>query len=175
MAATKRIAFKTIIFFLYYIPLAWVVFWGVCRIHYFSNLRSISGATGKYQVLLVNFRLIAGLKLLFSGCSSRNFHEQSFVVKMAILSDQKCLLPTCTKSGKLNNFKLQAMNKLIECAVGRHDCEISDKLQGVLDSHGELVYVELHIKDHIKKPVSRKRKAIQADIPEAPTDRVRRS
>ena len=27
--------------------------------------------------------------------------------------------------------KLQAVNKLIECAVERHDCEIRDKLQAV--------------------------------------------
>jgi len=85
-------------------------------------------------------------------------------MKMAIPGDQKCLVPICTKSGQLNTFKLQAVNKLNECAVECHDCEICDKLQGILDSHGELAYVELHkscycsyiFKDHIKKPVSRK-------------------
>ena len=40
------------------------------------------------------------------------------------LVDQKCLLPTGSKSGKLNTLKQQAVNKLIECAVERHDCEI---------------------------------------------------
>ena len=78
---------------------------------------------------------------------------------MATPADQKCLLPTCSKSGQLNTFKLQAVKKLIECAVERHDCEILDKLQGVLDYHGEQASVELHkscycsctSKDHIKK------------------------
>ncbi len=57
------------------------------------------------------------------------------------------------------------------------------KLQGVLDYHGEQASVELHkscycsytSKNHIKKLVSRKRKAIQADISEVPSARVRRS
>ncbi len=47
---------------------------------------------------------------------------------MATPADQKCLLPTCSKSGQLNTFKLQAVKKLIECAVEcaveRQDCEI---------------------------------------------------
>ena len=102
---------------------------------------------------------------------------------MATPGDQKCLLPICSKSGQLNTFKLQAVNKLIECAVEHRDCEIRDKLQGVLDSHGKQASVELHkscycsytSKDHIKKLVSRKKKAIQADITEAPTARVTRS
>ena len=67
------------------------------------------------------YELSAGLQLFCSACSCRNF---SFVVKMATPGDQKCLLPTCSKSGQLNTFKLQAVNKLIECAVERHDCEI---------------------------------------------------
>ena len=44
----------------------------------------------------------------------------------------------------LGNSTQQAVNKLIECAVERHDCEIRDKLQGILDSHGEQASVELH-------------------------------
>ena len=101
---------------------------------------------------------VAGMCLQWQACacSSQNF---SFVVKMATPGDQKCLLPTCSKSEQLNTFKLQAVNKLIESAVERHDCEIRDKLQGVLDSHGEQASVELHrscyslytSKDHIKK------------------------
>ena len=113
------------------------------------------------------------------SCSCRHllasaaiYYTLSFVDKMATPGDQKCLLPTCNKSGQLNTFKLQAVKKLIECAVERHDYEIHDKLQGVLDSHGQQASVELHkncycsytSKDHIKKLVSRKRKAIQADI-----------
>ena len=50
---------------------------------------------------------------------------------MATPGDQKCLLPTCSKSGQLNTFKQQVVNKLIECAVEHHDCEIRDKLQAV--------------------------------------------
>ena len=66
------------------------------------------------------------------SCSCRNllasaaiYYTLSFVDKMAT---QKCLLPTCNKSGKLNTFKLQAVKKPIECAVERHDYEIRDKL-----------------------------------------------
>ena len=73
---------------------------------------------------------------------------------MATPGDQKSLLPTCSKSGQLNTFKLQAVKKPIECAVGRHDCEIHDKLQHVLDSHGEQASVELH--KRIKKQTSLK-------------------
>ena len=75
------------------------------------------------------------------------------------------------------------MNKLVECAVERHDCEIRDKLQDVLDSHGEQASFELHkscycsytSKGHIKMLVPTKRKTIQADITEAATASVRRS
>ena len=103
---------------------------------------------------------------------------------MAILDDGKCLLPTCSKSGRLSIFKLQAVKKLIECAVERHDLEIRDKMQGILNSQGEQASVQLHkncycsytSKDHIKKLASRKRKATPApDITEPPIARVRRS
>ena len=43
------------------------------------------------------------LQLQACACSCRNF---SFVVKMATPGDLKCLLPTCSKSGQLNTFKL---------------------------------------------------------------------
>ena len=55
-------------------------------------------------------------------------------MKMATPGDEKCLLRTSSKSGQLITFKQQAVNRLIECAVERHDCEIRDKLQSVLDS-----------------------------------------
>ena len=61
---------------------------------------------------------------------------------MATLDDGKCLLPTCSKSGRLSIFKLQAVKKLIECVVERHDLEIRDKM-GILNSQGEQASVQL--------------------------------
>ena len=80
-------------------------------------------------------------------------------------------------------FKVQAIKKLIECAIARYDDETRTKVQAVLDSQGEQASVELHkscycsftSKDHIKKLVARKRKAGSIDLDEAPTPRVRRS
>ncbi len=98
--------------------------------------------------------------------------------EMATFNEGKCLLPTCSKSGRLTIFKLQAVKKLIECAVERHDLEIRDKMQDILAS------VQLHkncycsytSKDHIKNLASMKRKATPAPvITEPPIARVRRS
>ena len=84
--------------------------------------------------------------------------------EMATFNEGKCLLPTCSKSGRLTIFKLQAVKKLIECAVERHDLEIRDKMQDILNSQGEQASVQLHkncycsytSKDHIKNLASRK-------------------
>jgi len=99
---------------------------------------------------------------------------------MATFGDQKCFLPICSKSGQFSTFKQKVVKKLIECAVERGDHKLHDKLQSILISHGEQTSVELHkncycsytSKDHIKKLVSRKRKALEADITEAPTARI---
>jgi len=74
----------------------------------------------------------------------------------------------------------QAVKKLIECAVKHGDHELHDKLQSILDSRASIelhknCYCSYTSKDHIKKLASRKRKASEANITEAPTARVRRS
>ena len=99
------------------------------------------------------------------------------------LDDGMCLLPTCSKSGQLNTFKLQAVNKLIESATDRHDDATRIRIQAVLDSEGEQATVELHkgcycsftSKTHIKQLVAKKRKDDSIDIDEVPVSRIRRS
>jgi len=104
----------------------------------------------------------------------------------ATVDDGKCLLSylaTCSKSGQLTKFKLQAVNKLIQCAAERHDDETRDKLLTILNSQGEHASVELHkncycsftSKDHIKKLVTKKRKDGSIDSDETPVSRIRRS
>jgi len=74
------------------------------------------------------------------------------------------------------------VKKLIECALECGDHVLHDKLQSILNSLGEQASGELHkncyclytSKDHIMKLDSRKRKASEADITEAPTAMVRR-
>ena len=96
----------------------------------------------------------------------------------AVLDDEKCLLPTCNRSGPLNTFKVQAV---IECATEQHDDETGNKMQACLDSQGEQASVKLHkncycsfiSKEHIKRLLARKRKAGSMDLEEAPIPRVR--
>ena len=96
---------------------------------------------------------------------------------------RKCLLSTCNRSGPLQTFKLQAVKKIIECAIERRDNESLAKMQGNLDSQGPEVSVELHkncyctftSKEHIKRFLARKRKEGSVDSEEPPTARVRRS
>ena len=51
--------------------------------------------------------------------------------------NDRCLLPSCSSSGSLKTFKVQAVKKLLECAVERGDDETLNKLQTILNSHGE--------------------------------------
>ena len=100
-----------------------------------------------------------------------------------MLDDEKCLLPTCNRSGPLNTFKVQAVKKLIECATEQHDDETCNKMHAILDSQGEQASIKLHkncycsfiSKEHIKRLLARKRKAGSMDLEEAPIPRVRRS
>lgn len=94
----------------------------------------------------------------------------------------RCLLPSCSTSRSLKTFKIQAVKKLIECAVERGDAETCDKLRTILDSQGEQTSIELHkscycsytSKEHVKKFVM-KRKAKSGSSDEPPTARIRRS
>ena len=61
-------------------------------------------------------------------------------------ADGKCLLSTCNKSGPLQTFKLQAVKKIIESSILRHDDETRNRMQAIFDSQGEQASVELHKK-----------------------------
>ncbi len=98
--------------------------------------------------------------------------------------DGKCLLLTYNKSGhRMNIFKLQAVEKLIECATELHDNETHSRMQAIFNSQGKEASVEIHksyycsstSKNHIKKIVARKRKDGSIDNDEAPVVRIRRS
>ena len=101
----------------------------------------------------------------------------------AAIGDEKCLLPTCSKSGPLTTFKLPAVKKLIDCATERQDDETRRRMQSILDSKGEQASVELHkncycsftSKNNVQRCVARKRKAGLRDNDEAPVPRIRRS
>ena len=94
----------------------------------------------------------------------------------------RCLLQSCSKSRSLKTFKIQAIKKLIECAVERGGDETSNNLQAILNTQGEQASVELHkscycsytSKEHVKKFVT-KRKAESVCSDETPTVRIRRS
>ena len=99
------------------------------------------------------------------------------------IADGKCLLSTCSKSGPLQTFKLQAVKKIIESSILRHDDETRNRMQAIFDSQGEQASVELHkncycsftSKDHIKKLVAKKRKDGLIESDDAPVARMRRS
>ena len=85
---------------------------------------------------------------------------------MALFDDGKCLLSTCSRSEPLQVLKLQAVRKLIECAIDRQDDEAREKMRAILDSQGDHknCYCSYTSKYHIKKLESRKRKASSIDI-----------
>ena len=60
------------------------------------------------------------------------------------ISADRCILSNCSSSGSLKTFKLQAVKRLIECAVERGDDEIHDKLQTMLNSQGEQASIQVH-------------------------------
>ena len=62
------------------------------------------------------------------------------------ISADRCILSNCISSGSLKTFKLQAVKRLIECAVERGDDEIHDKLQTMLNSQGEQASIQVHNK-----------------------------
>ena len=55
----------------------------------------------------------------------------------------KCLFPTCSSSGPLQTFRLQAIRKLLECATEKNDGETYSTIQGILDAQGEEASLEL--------------------------------
>ena len=55
------------------------------------------------------------------------------------ISADRCILSHCSSSASLKTFKLQAVKRLIECAVERGDDEIHDKLQTMSNSQGEQI------------------------------------
>ena len=89
---------------------------------------------------------------------------------------------TLSRSGPLQLFKLQAVKKVIECAIDRQDDYAREKMQATIDPQGDQVSVQLKncycsytLKYHIKKLESRMRKAASIDINEAPPARIGRS
>ena len=100
-----------------------------------------------------------------------------------VLDDRKCFLPTCSKSGQLKTFKLQAVKKLIECAKERYDDETRNRLQAILESEADKASVEIHknsycsftSKNHVNKLVAKKRKESSIDSDDPPVARIRRS
>ena len=98
-------------------------------------------------------------------------------------ADGKCLLSTCSKSGPLQTFKLQAVKKIIESSILRHDDETRNRMQAIFDSQGEQASFELHkncycsftSKDHIKSLVAKKRKEGLIESDDTPVARMRRS
>ena len=110
-------------------------------------------------------------------------HRSILLSKMAELElSSKCLLPSCSNSGSLKTFKIQAVKKLIECSVERGDDKTSAILGAILNTQGDKASVELHkscycsytSKEHVKKFVM-KRKAESVCSDEPPTARIRRS
>ena len=55
----------------------------------------------------------------------------------AASNERKCLLPTCSRSGSLQLFKLRGVVRLIECATERQDDATRNIIQAILDAEGE--------------------------------------
>ena len=56
----------------------------------------------------------------------------------------KCSLSSGRASGRLKTFKLQGINRLLECAIERDDHETITRLQKILDSQSEAASAEIH-------------------------------
>ena len=103
----------------------------------------------------------------------------------AASNERKCLLPTCSRSGSLQLFKLRGVVRLIECATERQDDATRNRIQAILDAEGEQASVQIHklcycsytSKHHVTKLTAKKRKddptGDDVDLP--PAARLRRS
>ena len=94
-----------------------------------------------------------------------------------------CMIRLCNVNGSHQTFRVQGINKLIQCSKERGDI-IHIELQTILDSQGELASVECHktcyctytSNNNVTKHIARKQKqGFSVSESEPQTTRVRRS
>ena len=110
---------------------------------------------------------------------------QEFGMAGAASNERKCLLPTCSRSGSLQRFKLRRVVRLIECATERQDDATRNRIQAMLDAEGEqtsvqinkLCYCSYTSKHHVTKLTAKKRTDDPTgdDVDPPPAARQRRS